>query len=250
MANSVLKIFSICSSVEVLWEAVSVVEVPVSPDPSPALDILRTTGRNETNDYLMVGAVFTTTFGPGGFRATRMRTNHHQHQHHAQAQGQQRENAEPRSILVQLVPLFLLLAFSLLNALPSLFSSPTMPDPRFSFSPTNVFNVERRTEGLGVKYHVNAAEFSGHPIAAELARNTNEKRTRLGPELRKFEGNIERVYKQQLYSHCQTGVDMKERRKDREVGLFGIGTDWEKVKQIDAEPIPACEELRSMGLLK
>lgn len=97
-----------------------------------------------------------------------------------------------------------------------------------------------------MKYHVNAAEFSGHPIAAELARN--EKRS--GPELKKFEGNIERVYKQQLYSQCQTGVDMKERRKDREVGLFGIGTDWEKVRKIEAEPIPACEELRSMGLLR
>ena len=112
-----------------------------------------------------------------------------------------------------------------------------------------------------MKYHVNAAEFSGHPIAAELARSAGDKRAAgsgtgggmgagAGPELKKFEGNIERVYKQQLYSQCQTGVDMKERRKDREVGLFGIGTDWEKVKKIDAEPIPACEELRGMGLLK
>ena len=102
-----------------------------------------------------------------------------------------------------------------------------------------------------MKYHVNAAEFSGHPIAAELARNGGDKKAAsVGPELRKFEGNIERVYKQQLYSQCQTGVDMKERRKDREVGLFGIGTDWEKVKKIDAELIPACEELRGMGLLK
>ena len=102
---------------------------------------------------------------------------------------------------------------------------------------------------------MNAAEFSGHPIAAELARSAGDKRAAgsgagVGPELKKFEGNIERVYKQQLYSQCQTGVDMKERRKDREVGLFGIGTDWEKVKKIDAELIPACEELRGMGLLK
>ncbi|KAK7687838.1 hypothetical protein QCA50_009057 [Cerrena zonata] len=106
------------------------------------------------------GPVFTTSFGPGGFRATRVRT------HHNHNQGQARENAEPRSILVQLVPLFLLLAFSLLNALPSLFSSPITPDPRFSFNPTSLYNVERRTEGLGVKYHVNAAEFSGHPYSS------------------------------------------------------------------------------------
>ncbi|CAL1715097.1 unnamed protein product [Somion occarium] len=185
------------------------------------------------------GPVFTTTFGPGGFRTTRMRT-------HQQAQQPRQNNAEPRSIFVQLLPLFLLLAFSLLNALPSLFSSSPTPDPRFSFNPTPLFNVERRTEGLGVRYHVNAAEFSGHPIAAELARN--EKKS--GPELRKFEGNIERLYKQQLYSQCQTGMDIKEHKKDKEVGLFGIGTDWEKVKKIDQEPVPACDELRRLGLLK
>ena len=37
---------------------------------------------------------------------------------------------------------------------------------------------------------------------------------------------------------------MKERGKDREVGLFGIGTGWEKVKKIDARV-----ELRGMGSL-
>ncbi|KAI0075305.1 DnaJ-domain-containing protein [Panus rudis PR-1116 ss-1] len=183
------------------------------------------------------GPVFTATFGPGGFRTTRMRG------HAAQPQAR---NNEPRSIFIQLLPLFLLLAFSFLNALPNLFSASPTPDPRFSFNPTPRYNIERRTEGLGVKYHVNAAEFSGHPIAAELARN--EKKP--GPELRRFEGNVENAYKHELFRECQRGVDRKEHRKEREVGLFGIGTDWEKVKKIDEEPIEACDELRRFGWLK
>jgi len=184
------------------------------------------------------GPMFTATFGPGGFRTTRMGAN-------AAPQGGQ-ANAQPRSLLVQLLPLFLLLAFSLLNALPNLFSTPQTPDPRFSFSPNTRYNVERHTNGLGVKYHVNAAEFSGHPIAAELARVG----TKTGPELKRFEGNVERAYTQELYTSCQRGLEHKERKKDREVGLFGIGTDWDKVKRIEAEPIEACDELRKMGLLK
>ncbi|KAJ8482606.1 hypothetical protein ONZ51_g5250 [Trametes cubensis] len=182
------------------------------------------------------GPMFTASFGPGGFRTTRMRTNARQ----------ERPAAEPRSIWVQLLPLFLLFAFSLLNALPNLFASTPTPDPRFSFQPSSRYNVERTTGDMHVKYHVNAAEFSGHPIAAELARNENKP----GPQLRKFESNVERAYTQDLYAQCQRGIDRKQRRKDQEVGLFGIGTDWDKVRQIDEEPIESCDKLRSMGLLK
>ena len=115
-----------------------------------------------------------------------------------------------------------------------------------SFSQTPRYNVERSTAGLGIKYHVNGAEFSGHPIAAELARGDKQPR----PALQKFEHTVERVYTQDLYTKCQRGADRKERLKNQEVGFFGIGTDWDKVRKIDAEPIESCEELRRMGLLK
>ncbi|KAI0358037.1 DnaJ-domain-containing protein [Trametes cingulata] len=180
--------------------------------------------------------VFTASFGPGGFRTTRMRTNVRQEQ----------PQAESRSIWVQLLPLFLLFAFSLLNALPNLFASTPTPDPRFSFQPSPRYNVERTTGDLHVKYHVNAAEFSGHPIAAELARNENKP----GPALRKFESNVERAYTQDLFAQCQRGLDYKQRRKEQEIGLFGIGTDWTKVREIEQEPVESCEKLKSLGLLK
>ncbi|KZT71982.1 DnaJ-domain-containing protein [Daedalea quercina L-15889] len=183
------------------------------------------------------GPAFTASFGPGGFRTTNMRTNRRQAPQQA---------AEPRSTFMQLLPLILLFAFSFLNFLPNLFSSPGTPDPRFSFSPSMRYNMERQTGGLGIKYHVNAAEFSGHPIAAELARNGNKP----GPELNRFEKTVEQLFTQDLYTQCQRGLDFKQRRRDQELGLFGIGTNWEKVKKIEAEPVPSCEQLKSMGLLK
>lgn len=147
-----------------------------------------------------------------------------------------------------------------------------MPDPRFSFQQTPRYNVQRETVGFGVKYHVNSAEFTGHPvIGAELAREKDvqppkadstceptdstcepalkKKMRQRGPALASFESMVERAYTQELYSKCQRGVDRREREKEREVGLFGIGTDWQKVKEIESQVIESCEELKRLGVL-
>ncbi|KAG1880522.1 hypothetical protein C8R48DRAFT_588458 [Suillus tomentosus] len=187
------------------------------------------------------GPVFTASFGPGGFRTTRMRTN----TGGAQAQ-QQGEGAQGRSLLMQLLPLILLIAFSFLSAIPDMFST-SIPDPRYSFSASTRFNTERQTNGLGIKYHVNEHEFKNHrQIAADIAGGTH----RRGSALSRFEGQVEQVYTNTLYNDCQHGVDRRQRRRDAEVGLFGVGTDWEKVKAIEAEKIDSCEELKRLGVIK
>lgn len=185
------------------------------------------------------GPVFSASFGPGGFRTTRMRTN-------AGGAQQQAEGAQGRSLLMQLLPLILLIAFSFLSAIPDLFST-SIPDPRYSFSPSSRFNVERQTSGLGIKYHVNGPEFGNHPhIAADIAGGNH----RHGSTLSRFEGQVERVYTNNLYGECQRGVERRQRRKDAEVGMFGFNTDWDKVKAIEAEKIESCEELKRLGVLK
>jgi DnaJ family protein B protein 12 len=187
------------------------------------------------------GPVFTASFGPGGFRTTRMRTN----MGGAQAQ-QQGEGAQGRSLLMQLLPLILLIAFSFLSALPDMFST-SIPDPRYSFSPSTRFNTERQTSVLGIKYHVNEHEFKNHrQIAADIAGGTH----RRGSALSRFEGQVEQVYTNTLYGDCQRAVDRRQRRRDAEIGLFGVGTDWEKVKAIEAEKIDSCEELKRLGVIK
>ncbi|KAG1881104.1 hypothetical protein F4604DRAFT_1746478 [Suillus subluteus] len=187
------------------------------------------------------GPVFTASFGPGGFRTPRMRTN----MGGAQAQ-QQGEGAQGRSLLMQLLPLILLITFSFLSAIPDMFST-SIPDPRYSFSPSTRFNTERQTSGLGIKYHVNELEFKNHrQIAADIAGGVH----RRGSALSKFEGQVEHLYTNNLYGDCQRAVDRRQRRRDAEVGLFGVGTDWEKVKAIEAEKIDSCEELKRLGVIK
>ncbi|KAF8202277.1 hypothetical protein BJ912DRAFT_944324 [Pholiota molesta] len=211
------------------------------------------------------------TFGGNGFRTQTFARG--------PAAGGQGQNAEPRSLLVQLLPLILLFGFSLLSSLPGLFSSPPTPDPRFAFTATAKYNTEMETGGLGVHYFVNRAEFTNHPvIGAEMAKegtkigrvleeiitekntpmdtpkeDTASKRTpktrqvvrgkgkKRGPALKKFEDTVDRIYTQDLYA---------DSTKEAEVGIFGIGTDWEKVKKIESEVIASCEELRRLGYLK
>jgi DnaJ family protein B protein 12 len=159
---------------------------------------------------------------------------------------QQREPLTPRQMITNLLPVLLLFAFTILSALPSLFQSTPAPDPHFAFSPSARFNVQRTTAGLGVPYHVNGPEFARHPIGAELARGSADTRT---PGLSRFEDIVDRAFAGEKYSQCQRGMESKRRRREREVGLFGIGADWEKVKRIDEETIEACEVLKSKGLM-
>ncbi|KAH9995553.1 hypothetical protein BJV77DRAFT_1059689 [Russula vinacea] len=166
---------------------------------------------------MFFGGVFTASFGPGGFRTTRVHTQR------ARPQEQQQEPATPRSLFVQLLPLLI--------------------------SSTR-FNLKRTTQALGVPYHVNSAEFSRHPIAAEMARSGQSDGPQSMPSLRRFEENVDQAFTRETYAVCQRGLDSKQRRKEQALGFFGIGADWEKVKQIEAEPIESCETLKQMGLLR
>ena len=163
--------------------------------------------------------------------------------------GTRRQAADgtPRSILVQLAPIILLFLFTFLSAMPNLFSTPPTPDPRFSFTPSPRFNMERQTGNLNVKYHVNYAEFSNHPIAADVAKAQQAKsRSSL---LDKFDRTVEKSYTQELYSMCQRGMDIKARKKELKSGFLGIGADWDAIKKIDEEKIESCDELRRLGFL-
>lgn len=187
------------------------------------------------------GPVFTASFGPGGFRTTRVHAN-------GRPQGAtQGETPQARSILTQLLPLIIIFAFSFLSMVPDLFTTPPVPDPRFQFTKTSRFDVERQTANLHINYYVNSHDFHAHPkIAADLAAGPY----RRGSALARFESSIEQVYTQSLYTQCQLDMNKRQRRKEAEIGFFGVGTDWEKVKEIEAEMFASCEELKRLGLLK
>ena len=189
---------------------------------------------------LNVRSVFTASFGGPGMTFTTNGTRRRQ----TQRQPQQEGAGETKAVLMQLAPILILFFLTILSALPNLFTTPRTPEPRFTFTPSARYNTERTTGPLGIKYHVNSQEFMSHPIAAEIARDD----TRKGPQLSKFEDNVERAFTRDLIAQCQFAIDRKHRRKEELIGVFGIGTDWEKVREIDKEPLEACDRLRQLGI--
>lgn len=163
---------------------------------------------------------------------------------HRGQQQQQQDAGGTRGLLMQLAPILILFLFSLLSALPNLLSTPPTPEPRFAFTPSARYNAERTTEPRGVKYHVNSQEFMSHPIAAEIARDN----ARRGPQLSRFEDNVERAFTRDIITQCQVAIDRKHRRKEELIGFFGIGTDWVKVRELESEPLEACERLKQFGI--
>ncbi|EEB90592.1 hypothetical protein MPER_11179 [Moniliophthora perniciosa FA553] len=163
------------------------------------------------------GPVFTTTFGPGGFRTFQMGGGMGGRGGFQNAQ--QQGNAEPRSIFLQLLPLIVLFGFSLLSALPNLFTTPPVPDPHYSFTPNTRYNMERHTSGRGVAYHINPMEFMNHPVIGpelqrqgiDLKKQDTASKINPGPALSQFEKGVERNFFTQVYALCQRGLYRKPR---------------------------------------
>jgi len=183
--------------------------------------------------------VFSASFGPGGFRTTRV---HMGGRPRPAGQAQQQE-ASLRTILTQLLPLLLLFLFTFLSAIPNIFGSMSTPDPGYSFKASPRYNVERHTRSYNVPYHVNAAEFQAHPIGVDLVQSKSARPS----SLEKFERTVEQQYKEQMYYSCRQELERKQRRKEQHYGFFGIGVDEEAIRKIEAEKVESCEELKRFG---
>ncbi|KZW00050.1 DnaJ-domain-containing protein [Exidia glandulosa HHB12029] len=189
--------------------------------------------------------IFTASFGgPGGGFRTAQFTNAGRPR--AQQQRQPDANAQQRSLLVQLLPIIIIFAFSLLQALPSLFSSSPPPDPGFSFAQTRHFTTERLTSSLSVPYYVNSREFEQHPIFQDIPEQfrREKKAGTSSTKLYRFEATVERTH---LVHTCQRLTEARRRKIEDLSGFLGIGADWEKIRELQAQRIDACDELTRRG---
>lgn len=114
-------------------------------------------------------------YGPGGARMGGMPRQ--QGPGRRQGQGAPSSSSSP---WVQLAPLLLFFALSLLSQLPSWLSSASSgglgaaPDPSFAFEPRAKHALERETAS-GTRYFVDVDEWSQHPLFDELVRENGER---------------------------------------------------------------------------
>lgn len=196
--------------------------------------------------------MFTASFGPNGFRTTRVRQAG-AHAANGGAQAADRPRGFKAAVL-QLLPIiiFLVLAFSnsLFDILGSLFST---PDPNYSFTPTGHLSLGRTTGGrMDIPYFVNPTQFAAHPYANPVGlettstTNTKEKKSY---GLRRWEKTIEERWVNWKYNECVTFRERIDRQIESHQGLFGLGTDWEAVAKLKEQRkgIESCNELKGKG---
>lgn len=178
--------------------------------------------------------IFTASFGgPGGGFRTHTTTN-------ARARQPNANTADANtSSFTQILPLLILLGFSLLSSLPSLFSSTPISDPGFNFTPSPPLVDVRQTGSNGVIYYVDKAEWDRHPSLGSAADSVSAKK--------KFDRTVEHTWAQYVSRICEHKKSDKDRRIQKEAGFFGIGADYDKIRTIQREVIPECEELHRLG---
>jgi len=194
-------------------------------------------GAQFANTGFSPGSGFSFHFGgPGGVQFNSAR---------GRPRGQAATANDAGSTFKQILPLLIVILFSLLTSLPSLLGSFKTPDPSFSFQQSQYFDQGRYTVSRNVPYYVNAKQFTTHPIWDSIPADRRED-TRAGAastKLKTFESHVESSYASVLQSQCRREEDYREQRMQAEIGLFGFGTNWQAVERIRGEKMPSCEKL-------
>lgn len=68
-------------------------------------------------------------------------------------------------------------------------------------------------------------------------------------EFRRFENDIESSWIRKLQLECQSARNFRDAKKRDLMGFLGIRPDWEAIKKLEAEIIPACEGLKVLGYI-
>jgi DnaJ family protein B protein 12 len=155
-----------------------------------------------------------------------------------QAHGQPAQNTPA---WVQLLPLLLLFAFTLLTQLPSLFTTPPPPDPSFTYDPTAVHTMHRQTTNLKADYFVNPPEFRRSHLYSDLlesnpaqsstlwAKFESEARLKdvsIPRSLSNFESRVENSLIQHLRVKCENENDIQWRKLQRACVCHHQPTRW------------------------
>lgn len=163
-----------------------------------------------------------------------------------------------RNQLLALLPILLVFLFPLISSIISgIFSTPPTPDPAYAFSQSKLYNSERITTPHNVPYYVNKQQFSKHPIwesipteVRNLPQAGNVARANISPLLRSFEKSVEERFATFYWDLCQRDEQRKRNEVANEQGIFGIGTDWDKIKRIQERKSENCRLLRQYGFIE
>lgn len=145
----------------------------------------------------------------------------------ARQAGAQAAQQNQTAMWFQVLPLLILLFFTLLSYLPNLFM---VSDPDFRWRPTPMHRAQRTTLDRGISYYVDPVAFAKHPYVKATTTSSGHggnvqrfSREKSSPELRGFERRVEEAWMKELYRQCDSALEHKRRRMMDAQGFFGIG---------------------------
>lgn len=98
--------------------------------------------------------------GPNGWET--LNQNHRRTTNH--------EEVRTPTTWISFLPIIFFFLISIFQSFPSLFSTPSKPDPTFSWTPSTLYPTQRVTHSAGIRYFVNPTEFSTHPFYEEYLK--------------------------------------------------------------------------------
>lgn len=166
------------------------------------------------------------SFGGPGFRTHYYRPGASANGARARQAGQQ-QNSNQTAMWFQLLPIAILLFFTILSYLPNLFS---VSDPDFRWRATSLHRAQRTTHDRGVLYYVDPVSFAKHPYVTSSTTSSRNggnvqrfSKEKSSPELRAFERRVEESWMKELYRQCEHAQEYKRRRIVDAQGFFGFG---------------------------
>ncbi|TXT08770.1 hypothetical protein VHUM_02898 [Vanrija humicola] len=157
---------------------------------------------------------------------------------------------EAQSPLMALLPVGILLLFVIFSLIPTLFSGPQIPDPAYRFQQSDHFGMARKTWEHKIPYYVNAGEWAAWPVWEDVPEKRRDQPDvyKFSRQVRAFERGVEQVQIQYLQTECRNFEATKQRKIAEEAGLFGIGADMAKIRDLRAQTNPSCEQLKRFGV--
>ncbi|WFD31951.1 Chaperone protein dnaJ [Malassezia sp. CBS 17886] len=185
------------------------------------------------------------TFGGPGFRTQYYRPQGGAAFRGARGAGNRQGTTENQTgAWFQVLPIVILLIFSLLSYLPALFST---ADPDFRWQPTSVHRTQRTTMDRGVSYYVDPTAWARHPFVAQVpGKNRANSILQKMPEIISFERRVEEAWMKELYRQCENAHEYRRRRLLDAQGFFGFGGDRAKITKIQSEVYSSCEQLKRL----
>lgn len=125
--------------------------------------------------------------------------------------------------------------------------------------------MDRSTWQRGVNYYVDKTEWEESALWKSVPEEKKGQKdmAMYSHKYRVFETGIENDYinrlrhevsplyvvvSKVLMFQCSSFEMRKRQQISDETGLFGLGTDWDKIKEIRKKTSPSCDQLRKWGL--